>query len=100
MPKFTLIHSIGAGYSEDVEAENAEEALNNSDVYPSLCHQCSREIDLGDTYMSTVLDEDGEEVYIEKSWEQSRIESLEKENAQLIEKIKELETESINEGQY
>jgi len=63
MKKFMVYGVISASVVLGTyEAENADEAMaladkdNNANWHPSLCHQCSREVDLGDVY-ETIAEE-------------------------------------------
>lgn len=57
MKKFRVFGIASASVEIGVyEAENADEAIaladedRNANWHPSLCHHCSREVDLGDVY--------------------------------------------------
>lgn len=50
MPKFFVSIPVGCSIGGEVEAETAEQAIEKacSEFYPSICHQCSDSIELGD----------------------------------------------------
>ncbi|GGB41492.1 hypothetical protein GCM10011409_18770 [Lentibacillus populi] len=63
MPKYRAYAVIDATkYVGDFEAENKEEAeemaWNSDDYSVILCHQCSREFDLGDAIKMIIEEED------------------------------------------
>lgn len=47
MSKYTVFWNVGATVIDTVEADSIDEALEKSDNYASLCHQCARNIDIG-----------------------------------------------------
>ena len=55
-----------------VEANTSEEAIDAYEGWPSLCHQCSNEVELGDIYGFIVEEEDSGKVAHDdaKSWRQ------------------------------
>lgn len=60
MAKFLVLGLVDATVFVHVEAETALDAANAADLpYPSVCNQCSREIEIGDIYAVQVLAEDG-----------------------------------------
>lgn len=50
MAKFFVSVPVWASAGMEVEADTAEEAIAKveEELYPSLCHHCSREIELSD----------------------------------------------------
>lgn len=64
--KYTVIGTMNASIYAKVEAKTPEQAYEKASFYPSLCHQCSDEVELGDVYESVVLNEGGEEVYTDR----------------------------------
>lgn len=50
MPKYYVSVPVFASAGTAVEATNEEEAIDKaiSKLYPSLCHQCAGEVELGD----------------------------------------------------
>ncbi len=50
MHKFYVSFPVFAHAGMTVEAETQDDAIKiaEDELYPSLCHQCAREIDLGD----------------------------------------------------
>ena len=62
MTKYYVTIAYSASKSVEVEANSPQEAANKAyeseDAYVSLCHQCSREIDIGDPYRVYVYNED------------------------------------------
>ena len=65
MPKYSVMGLIDATTWEDVEANTPQEAADNADLHVSLCHQCSRKMNVGDPLGYIVTDEDGNEVYVD-----------------------------------
>lgn len=67
MPEYTVIIRYDASQATDVEADTAEEAANKvaQECGVSICHQCSRELEVGDPIGVQVLDEHGELVLSE-----------------------------------
>ena len=60
MPRFnvTLIWTASRTYEVDAEsAEAAAAAIEHQHGSPSLCHQCSHEVELGDLDRTDVYDE-------------------------------------------
>lgn len=60
MAKYTVVGLVDATVCETVEADSPEEAMENAALFASVCHQCSRVIEVGDVYDMQVLDEAGE----------------------------------------
>ncbi len=75
--KYQVITQLGASVCEDVEAKTPEQALKRAARSASVCHACSREVEIGDPISSVVLDEDGETVLDEEADEQARLKALE-----------------------
>jgi hypothetical protein len=63
VPKYTVIGIIGASASTSSEADDPDQAIENADLSPTLCHQCAHEVGLGEAYEYIVQDESGETVY-------------------------------------
>lgn len=60
--KFCVSAAVYASTATRVVADSPEQALEkgmDALVMPSLCHQCSDKIELGDVYNFVVSDEDG-----------------------------------------
>ena len=62
--RYRVTCTITAGYCEDVEADSPEEA--EGQAWPSLCWQCSKNLELGDIYdeKAVLVDENGDPVSI------------------------------------
>ena len=63
--KYTVIGIVDAVVYEEVEASSPEEAAENVSS-PSLCHQCCREVEIGDIMFVRVLDEAGNEIWTDE----------------------------------
>lgn len=68
MKKFTVFGVLSASTRTfETEANNPEEAAENffesDEASSSLCHYCSKEVELGEVYQTLVYDEEGNEVY-------------------------------------
>lgn len=63
--KYYVIGYVDATMSRFVEAGSPEEAIDEAGLSPSLCHQCSDEIECCDVYDWQVLDESQENVLID-----------------------------------
>lgn len=53
MKKFNVIVPIGATAMFEVEAETKEEAIKQvleNEYPPSVCHQCTKEVEIGEFY--------------------------------------------------
>lgn len=63
--KYLVIGHVAASVSTIVEAELPEDAIDAADLDASLCHQCARDVSIGDVYAHTVVEDgcDGETVY-------------------------------------
>ena len=66
MPKYhvTVLIDVSTGF--DVEAENHQEALEKAMDHdgcqrPSICHQCSSRMDVGDPYKIIISNADNHE---------------------------------------
>lgn len=68
MPNYTVLGIASATVSAKVEADNPEEAIDKADL-PStgLCHQCAKDVEVGDVYEFAVLDATGDEVLAPES---------------------------------
>ena len=70
MAKFMVMGLIDATVSIDVEADTpadaVEKACDTGQMNPSVCHQCSRELEVGESWCFRVYDEDGEQVYTDE----------------------------------
>lgn len=62
MATFLVSALMHATHVEEVEADTAEEAAEKA-CSESVCHQCSRKVELGDHYATIVSDENGDTVY-------------------------------------
>lgn len=60
--RYIVMGLIHANTREEVEADSPEEAHEKAACHASLCHQCSDELELGDSYGAIVEDDDGNEV--------------------------------------
>lgn len=60
MPKYFVVGHLGSTASETINAPNAEAAARKATLSPSLCHQCSREMRVGEVYRVEVFQEDGD----------------------------------------
>lgn len=56
--KYRVVILYGASSSEIVEADSPDEAREAAVAYPTLCHHCSGELELGDPYDTAVFEED------------------------------------------
>ena len=57
---------IDASKTMYVEADSLEEAVEKASdlhVYTGLCHECGRDLDVGDVVSMSLSDEEGEEVF-------------------------------------
>lgn len=68
MKKFIVYGNVSAStMSVEIEANSPEEALDKffdtDEASPSVCHHCTREIEVGEVYEGYVLDEEGNQVY-------------------------------------
>jgi hypothetical protein len=52
MTKYRVFYSTTASTAVEVEADNEEQAIEKADqdVFVRLCHQCSGELDLSDSF--------------------------------------------------
>ena len=75
MAKYLVFGLASATVSEEVEAASPEEAVENAELSPSICHQCSREVELGDVYEISVI-HDGKEVWTDKGDEHADVKKL------------------------
>lgn len=69
MAKFFVQGFVDVTKSGLIEAETAEAALEKAHTtfkHPSLCHQCSEELDCGEFYDWEVLDESQENTLIDR----------------------------------
>lgn len=80
--------NIGASACQTITAETPEDAIDKAEFNYSLCHHCSREVELCDGSDFTV-ELDGE-VLLEESYTSD----LHNENKKLRERIKQLEAGS------
>lgn len=62
MAKFTVMGLVSATVYADVEADSPEEAMEQAELSASVCHQCAKELEVGDVYDMQVVDEAGEAV--------------------------------------
>lgn len=74
---YLVVAQIAASMALDIEADSPEEALEKGydEVgMPSICHQCSDKIEIGEPYGWSVIEDsgDGEEVYIDNTEEEFR----------------------------
>ena len=62
MARYTVIGQVAASVSRDIDAESVDAALEAAyrRMSASVCHQCSRQVEVGDIYAWQVLDESGE----------------------------------------
>lgn len=65
MAKYLVFGLASATVSDEVEAASPEEAVENAVLLPSICHQCSHKVELGDVYEISVI-HNGKEVWIDK----------------------------------
>lgn len=61
--KYTVVQELGASCSDEVEADSVEDAINKADFYTTLCHHCSRNIEVSELEGIVVYDENDSEVY-------------------------------------
>ena len=65
MSNYTVILLVDASLGAEVSADSAEEAMEKADEQvdvPTLCHHCSRELDVGDVVRHIVINnETGDE---------------------------------------
>ena len=80
MSKYSVSLIFSADSGVDIEADSPEEAAelayNSNEASPSLCHQCARDVNLGDCIRTIVYDENGAEVF-DDGWEIKKINRLE-----------------------
>lgn len=57
--KYLVIGHVHADTSEVVEAESPDEAIDKAGLHASLCHQCSNDLNLGEVYAHTVVEDEG-----------------------------------------
>jgi len=80
MNKYNVSISFGASNGIEVEADSpeqaAEMAYNHDSASPSLCHQCSKEVELGDAVSVTVFDETGLDELFCDGWQEEEIAKL------------------------
>lgn len=67
--KYLVIGHVHADTSEVVEADYPESAIDKAGLHASLCHQCSNDLNLGEVYAHTVVEDEGsgETVYDDSS---------------------------------
>ena len=75
MAKYLVFGLVGATVSNEVEASSPEEAVENAELSPGLCHQCSHEVELGDVYEISVMQND-KEVWTDKQDEYADVKKL------------------------
>lgn len=75
MAKYLVFGLAVATVSNEVEASSPEEAVENADLSPSLCWQCSHEVELGDVYEISVI-QNGKEVWTDKQDEHADVKKL------------------------
>jgi hypothetical protein len=75
MAKYLVFGVACATVSDEVEAHSPEEAVENADLSTGLCHQCSYEVELGDVYEISVV-QDGREVWSDKQDEHTDVKTL------------------------
>jgi hypothetical protein len=66
MTKYTVVGIVSGSMSIKVEANSPEEAAENAELAPCLCHQCSDEVELGDVYELAVY-EGNKEVWTDRA---------------------------------
>lgn len=92
--KYNVSLIFSADFEVEVEADSpddaAEKAYNSDAVSVSLCHQCSKDINIGDCYRVIVCDEAGNEV-IDDGYELAKIKQQAAEIATLTAKLAEAE---------
>lgn len=68
--KFQVVGVRYATTVVTVEADTVAEAIDRAqdeDLYPTICHQCSRNVELGDAAHVVVIDDEkSEEVYTDE----------------------------------
>jgi hypothetical protein len=66
--KYLVLGIIDASVSVEVEADSPAEAAAaaSTELDASICHQCSRELNLGDIYATRVIDKDGDQVWTDE----------------------------------
>ena len=91
--KFNVTVLIDAGRNIDVDADTAEQAADKAlDAigYASVCHQCAKELDVGDALGAVVYD--GTDQVLDTTYSGQRVAELEAEIAMLKAKIAILES--------
>ena len=83
MAKFFVVGHLGSTASETVSAPNAEAAARKATLSPSLCHQCSREMQVGEVYRVEVFQEDGDGDPLFDDAPEVDVDALRKENERL-----------------
>lgn len=88
MSEWTGVVLFDASKSFTVQADTFEEAAKQAYEeagYASLCHQCSRELELGDAIAVVAVDEAGNEHT--DDWREGRLEKLEASCNELLEAL-------------
>ena len=83
--EYQVIWNVGASKHEKVLASSVEEALDASDNWASLCHQCANEVDVGEGDDVQVYL--GGELVHEEIWDDGRITRLKCQLETLIESV-------------
>lgn len=63
---YTVVSTITAYVSEEVEANSPEEAASMHDPIPSLCYHCSGLVDFSDPSEINVFNEEGKLLFTEE----------------------------------
>lgn len=86
--RYRLAHYYGATVYEMVEADSPEEALEKTKILtPTLCHQCSDEVEMDECISTDVLTEDYSLVKLGLSRKDQEIERLKKEIEYLLTRL-------------
>lgn len=89
MNKYSVSIIFDASKCVEVNAESPEEALGlayDDAGYPSLCHQCSDEVEMGDAVRAIVYDESGEEV-ADDGYQEMKIAKMTQQRDELLEAL-------------